>query len=184
MTSRFKSFANYPIFGLVLVLYLQSSVLKSLACDISNEGFDSDCLTVQLKPTRLPLKSPYLYQDYNPRNFSLSQNYRGYSGPLGLFSVVASSIGDILCELRGDLIPTSDSFPFDAIPIVIGPDQREYVLQGNTICTMVNDCFDPSLSKNFEGCNYNARFEYTFGKIVLKATTTIDPDEVVAFINF
>ena len=46
-------FFFYYYFPLLLFFFFSCLPSSSLGCDLSTEGFDSDCLTVELRPTRL-----------------------------------------------------------------------------------------------------------------------------------
>lgn len=171
-----------PIIVIIVLSCLSFVEHAQSSCNVLSEGLNSDFLTVEIMPTTLPhLRRPSsLFLDNNPLNFPVDEEYCDYEGPFGLFTVGSESPGAVLCVMRGHITPVDDTFYLSTNPIVRSPGNESYALEPMSVCSMVNDCFDPFAESYSPGCNYNAKFQYVYGQhIILVATQSIGPDQEI-----
>jgi len=100
------------------------------------------------------------------------------------------SDGKIICEVAGNLIPTSHSLPMTPDVFAIEYYFKNYIMQSTSLCSKIHDCIDiattiqrrrvrelgPDEYARFPGCSYNSQYFYSnIGKIFLVALGDIEP---------
>ena len=122
--------------------------------NIDSEGFDSDLLKLYTSPSSVDNRVDGLYAK---TNFDSSQ---------------------IVCELKGNLIPISSMYYGSSLPIVFNNITRQsYALEGNSACHHIQDCVNVSSSSLdvLDNCQYNSYFQMTeLGKIFLINYETVE----------
>ena len=154
-----------------LALFVAYSWLEDvLSCDFSREGFDSDCLSVEVREF-LPIGRNNLNQNFDKTflNFSFSTEQESIPG---LYSTANFVRGDLLCEVKGELIPTSELYHLSALLEVKLPNGKKYSLQPTSACGVVQDCIISSSSR----CNVEFRAT-SMGKLLLYASTDVASGE-------
>ena len=114
---------------------------------IDEEGFDSDLLKLAVEPSLVDQSVD------------------------GLYAKASFDTVQIVCELKGDLIPLHNIYYGSSLPVVLNNiTLQKYGLEGNSVCHHTQDCIDTSSTNlnQLGNCTYNAFFHVTeLGKIFL-----------------
>ena len=129
--------------------------------------FDSDYLVVHPSP------SIYFQANHNVSSTNLYTSHPVH-------------YADFLCEFRGGLLPLQDAIPslpfLDPYYVLTSLGAVQYYLFPSTVCSLVNDCMDPSLiHETFEqeadyfypSCRPNAFLHQKDGKLYLVALSEL-----------